>query len=129
MQKAANQTLSKEGASTMENKINELKNLIESLEEDSPLRQQLEKTLDDELQRLADAEAKAAANEKLQEEAAETEEDDGDTSTGSETGSDILDDIGEKIEELLEDEKFIVASTGFLLGAATVYFGKRLFRH
>lgn len=98
----------------MEDKINELKKLIDSLEEDSPLRKQLEKTLNEELKRLAEEKAKTDDKDEM-------------TNPASSMPG-ILDGIGEKIGELLENETFVAASAGFLLGAATVFLGSRLFR-
>ena len=120
----------------MTDKINELKALIETLAEDSPLRKQLQDALDGELKRKA-KEAEAASNQK----ASESQEESSDQGDDAEEGSHpTLDDwkaleeklktmcdkleeecpstITGKLEKLMEDEEFITASAGFVLGAA-----------
>ena len=119
----------------MTDKINELKALIETLAEDSPLRKQLQDALDAELKRKA----KEAADEARE----TTESQDENTAKGDgagETPHSTLDDwkaleeklkamcdrleeecpstITGQLEKLMEDEEFITASAGFVLGAA-----------
>ena len=119
----------------MTDKINELKALIETLAEDSPLRKQLQDALDGELRRKA-KEAEDASNQ-----ASESQEESADKGDDAEEGShSTLDDwktleeklkamsdkleeecpstITGKLEKLMEDEEFITASAGFVLGAA-----------
>ena len=119
----------------MTDKINELKALIETLAEDSPLRKQLQDALDGELRRKA-KEAEAASNQ-----ASESKEESSDKGDDAGEGShSTLDDwktleeklkamsdkleeecpstITGKLEKLMEDEEFITASAGFVLGAA-----------
>lgn len=119
----------------MTDKINELKALIETLAEDSPLRKQLQDALDGELSRNA-KEAEDASNQ-----ASESQEESADKGDDAEEGShSTLDDwkaleeklksmsdkleeecpstITGKLEKLMEDEEFITASAGFVLGAA-----------
>ncbi len=103
----------------MNDKIDELKQLIETLAEDSPLRTQLEAALQDELKRKAEAEAAKAAESKAEESQAE----ESDEEESDETGDGPFGDILHKIEALMEDEEFITASAGFVLGAATVGLG------
>ena len=120
----------------MTDKINELKALIETLAEDSPLRKQLQNALDEELKRKAQAEAENASSQ-----AAESQEENADNGEDAEKGSHTtLDDlkalneklqgmldemekenpstITGKLEKLMEDDEFITASAGFVLGAA-----------
>lgn len=119
----------------MTDKINELKALIETLAEDSPLRKQLQDALDGELRRKA-KEAEDASNQASasQEESADKGDDakEGSHSTLDDwkaleeklkSMSDKLEEeypstITGKLEKLMEDEEFITASAGFVLGAA-----------
>ena len=119
----------------MTDKINELKTLIETLAEDSPLRKQLQDALDGELRRKA-KEAEAASNQasESQEESADKGDDAGEGSHSTlddwktleeklKAMSDKLEEecpstITGKLEKLMEDEEFITASAGFVLGAA-----------
>ena len=137
----------------MEDKINELKKLISTLEDNSPLRKQLEEALAaelqrklDELKRKVEAASQTNAEEKLKNEQPlpkppktdasspdnETQPPQTDGScnnaegdsgkSGKRTSSlfDGLDTIADKLGSLLEDEEFITASAGFVLGAAAV---------
>ena len=119
----------------MTDKINALKALIETLAEDSPLRKQLQDALDGELRRKA-KEAEDASNQasESQEESADKGDDAGEGSHSTlddwktleeklEAMSDKLEEecpstITGKLEKLMEDEEFITASAGFVLGAA-----------
>ena len=119
----------------MTDKINELKALIETLAEDSPLRKQLQDALDGELRRKA-KEAEDASNQasEPQEESADKGDDAGEGSHSTlddwktieeklKAMSDKLEEecpstITGKLEKLMEDEEFITASAGFVLGAA-----------
>lgn len=119
----------------MTDKINALKALIETLAEDSPLRKQLQDALDGELRRKA-KEAEDASNQasESQEESADKGDDAGEGSHGTlddwktleeklKAMSDKLEEecpstITGKLEKLMEDEEFITASAGFVLGAA-----------
>ncbi len=124
----------------MEDRIDELKKLIVTLEEDSPLRKQLEEALAAEIERKAAAESEASANQSTanapKEEPPKTEEstdeseqpqtndsnDEESTKNGKKSSNpfDGLDTIVEKLDELMENEEFITASAGFVLGAAAV---------
>ncbi len=107
----------------MEEKINELKSLIETLAEDSTLRKELQDALDAELKRAGQAPEGAA------EETADEEEEKSDDFKFSERLERHLkelehsDSIIGKLEALMEDEEFITASAGFVLGAAVVGAG------
>lgn len=119
----------------MTDKINALKALIETLAEDSPLRKQLQDALDGELRRKA-KEAEAASNQasESKEESADKGDDAGEGSHSTlddwktleeklKAMSDKLEEecpstITGKLEKLMEDEEFITASAGFVLGAA-----------
>lgn len=119
----------------MTDKINALKALIETLAEDSPLRKQLQDALDGELRRKA-KEAEDASNQasESQEESADKGDDAGEGSHSTlndwktleeklKAMSDKLEEecpstITGKLEKLMEDEEFITASAGFVLGAA-----------
>ena len=117
----------------MTDKIKELKALIENLEADSPLRKQLEEALEAELKREAENASKtdAGQTEGDQTDNADKESDD------SQSNLDDLKKLNEKLEEMLEqlekenpstltgkleklmeDDEFITASAGFVLGAA-----------
>ena len=119
----------------MTDKINAFKALIETLAEDSPLRKQLQDALDGELRRKA-KEAEDASNQasESQEESADKGDDAGEGSHSTlddwktleeklKAMSDKLEEecpstITGKLEKLMEDEEFITASAGFVLGAA-----------
>ena len=119
----------------MTDKINALKALIETLAEDSPLRKQLQDALDGELRRKAE-EAEDASNHASAspEESADKGDDAGEGSHSTpddwktleeklKAMSDKLEEecpstITGKLEKLMEDEEFITASAGFVLGAA-----------
>ena len=123
----------------MTDKINALKALIETLAEDSPLRKQLQDALDGELRRKA-KEAEDASNQasESQEESADKGDDAGEGSHSTlddwktleeklKAMSDKLEEecpstITGKLEKLMEDEEFITASAGFVLGAAVYSF-------
>ena len=121
----------------MTDKIKELQALIETLEADSPLRKQLEEALNAELERKAE-EAENAARQK------QTSENADDESKENKASDDNLSDLkalNEKLEEMLkgmdeapstikgklealmENDEFITASAGFVLGAVAVGLG------
>jgi len=105
----------------MNDKINELKTLIDTLETDSPLRKQLEEALAAELKRKAEAEAEAAAKEETAKEEADddaAEDDDSEDDAGG-----VFGDLKEKLEGLADNDEFITAAAGFVLGAAAVGLG------
>ena len=103
----------------MNDKIDELKKLIETLDENSPLRAQLEAALEAEIKRKAEAEAaEAAASQSEASEEAVSDEKESDEGCDGPFG-----DILHKLEDLMEDEEFITASAGFVLGAAAVGLG------
>lgn len=110
----------------MTDKIDELKRLLETLVKDSSLRESLEEALKSGLKHIAEEEARATADEAPQGQTSENE-DDGDADDAEETCGDhsteILDGITEKLDELLQDDEFITASAGFLLGAVSVGLG------
>ena len=119
----------------MTDKINELKALIDTLDEDSPLRKQLQDALDAELERKA-KEAANAAQQNTESQDENTDKDEGEEASSHSTlddwkaleeklkaMSDRLEEecpstITGKLEKLMEDEEFITASAGFVLGAA-----------
>ena len=119
----------------MTDKIDELKSLIETLPEDSPLRKQLQDALDGELRRKAKA-AETPSNQasESQEESTDKGDDEGEDSHGTLDGWEALEEklkamsdkleeecpstITGKLEKLMEDEEFITAAAGFVLGAA-----------
>ena len=115
----------------MTDKINELKALIETLDADSPLRKQLQGALEAELNR------KAKEAEKANETHAEQDDDANDEEEKHKSTLDELKDLDAKLqgmldelekenpssitgklEKLMEDEEFITAAAGFVLGAA-----------
>ena len=120
----------------MTDKINELKALIETIDENSPLRKQLQDALDAELKRTAEEAADNAkqATESKEEntdtEESDAEEESSDTPNDWKDLEEKLKAISEKLEEeypstitgklekLLENDEFITASAGFVLGAA-----------
>ena len=129
----------------MEDRIDELKKLITTLEENSPLRKQLEEALAAEMERNADGTDAEAPKDQTTSSAHPKEEqpqndesssanetetpksDDGNEQNDAPKGGkkssnpfDGLDTIAEKLENLMEDEEFITASAGFVLGAAAV---------
>ena len=119
----------------MTDKTKALNALIDTLAEDSPLRKQLQDALDGELRRKA-KEAEDASNQasESQEESADKGDDAGEGSHSTlddwktleeklKAMSDKLEEecpstITGKLEKLMEDEEFITASAGFVLGAA-----------
>ena len=124
----------------MTDRINELKALIEKLDADSALRKQLEDALNAELKRTDQAEVKAERkaegenHEATSENNTETDND----SENSQSNADDLDEkldellkgldgesstITEKLEELMNNDEFITASAGFVLGAAAATLG------
>jgi len=124
----------------MTDKINELKSLIDNLEAESPLRKQLEEALADELKRQAEEASKDTETESQQTEEESQESD------GPRPSLDDLDKLNEKLKEkleqlekdnpstivgklekLMEDDEFITASAGFVLGAATIGLGALAF--
>ena len=135
----------------MTDKINELKALITTLAEDSPLRKQLQEVLDAELKRAAEGTenteeqtqtAEKTANTAEQTQTAEnTDNADKEKETGdSQDPAEGLRNLKEKLEkilkdmdndepscgdvgDLLKDDEFITASAGFILGAAVVGLG------
>ena len=132
----------------MADKINELKDLIETLAEDSPLRKQLQDALNAELKREAQEAGTASqqAEEPASKQAAESQEENTDNADepGEESHSTLNDwkaleeklkamsekleeecpsTITGKLEKLMEDEEFITASAGFVLGAAVTGLG------
>ena len=104
----------------MDDKIDELKSLTEKLDAESPLRRQLEEALAEELKRKAEA---AAAEE--QEKEADGEEAADDASEEDDRGEKggILGDLEGKLEKLANNDEFITAAAGFVLGAAAVGLG------
>ena len=119
----------------MTEKIDELKKLIETLAEDSPLRKQLQEALEAEMKRTEDE-----AEKNADQTAEKAEESTSDTEKKEEEPNITLDDLKKlnerleeqlkemeeanpstitgKLEKLMEDDEFITASAGFVLGAA-----------
>ena len=115
----------------MTDKINELKALIETLDADSPLRKQLQEALDAELNRKA-KEAENANEPQAEQDSSAAEEEEKHKSTLDELKDldaklqGMLDELEKenpssitgKLEKLMEDDEFITAAAGFVLGAA-----------
>lgn len=122
----------------MTDKINELKALIETIAEDSPLRKQLQNALDEEMGRMGektdgmsgessapDAEEASAAESVAgtEESAPPTSEEQEEIIKNLETALEEMEKsnpstLTGKLEKLMEDDEFITASAGFVLGAA-----------
>lgn len=122
----------------MTDKINELKALIEAIAEDSPLRKQLQNALDEEMGRMGektdgvsgessapDAEEASAAESVAgtEESAPPTSEEQEEIIKNLETALEEMEKsnpstLTGKLEKLMEDDEFITASAGFVLGAA-----------
>ena len=98
----------------MNEKIEELKKLIGTLDENSPLRAQLEAALREEQARL---EAQAAKQDTPNEEP--TAGDQPSSSEPRDPSSELID----KIDDLMQDDEFVSGLAGFLLGAATIGLG------
>ena len=127
----------------MTDKIKELKALIETLAEDSPLRKKLQDALDAELKRMAtgdeqptqetqaeqnsgedsvsDAEFRSSLDElrKLIDKLVKEQKKPTEEQTEGGDSSSPLDDL----EKLVEDDEFISASAGFVLGLAVAGIG------
>lgn len=122
----------------MTDKISELKALIETIAEDSPLRKQLQNALDEEMGRMGDKtdgmsgessapdaeEASAAESVAGTEESAPpTSEEQEEIIKNLETALEEMEKsnpstLTGRLEKLMEDDEFITASAGFVLGAA-----------
>lgn len=121
----------------MTDKIKELQALIETLAANSPLRKQLEEALNAELKRKAEEAEKAAAQTQASENSDEADK----VNKDSQDPLSDLKALNEKLEEMLkgmddapntlkgklealmENDEFITASAGFVLGAAAVGLG------
>ncbi len=114
----------------MNEKIEELKKLIGTLDENSPLRAQLEAALREEQARL---EAQAAKQDTPDEEPTASDQaakqdtpDEEPTASDQPASSEPRDPISElidKIDDLMQDDEFVSGLAGFLLGAATIGLG------
>ena len=114
----------------MTDKINELKALIETLAEDSPLRKQLQDVLDAEMKRKAEEQKEEGADN----ETGKSEYTLDDLKKLDERLEEMLKEMGEeptgiigKLEELMDDDEFITASAGFVLGAMVTGLGALAF--
>lgn len=122
----------------MTDKINELKALIETIAEDSPLRKQLQNALDEEMGRMGEkTDGMSGESSAPDAEEASTAESVAGTEESAPLTLERLDEICKnletaleemeksnpstltgKLEKLMEDDEFITASAGFVLGAA-----------
>jgi len=131
----------------MTDKINELKTLIETLAEDSPLRKQLQDALETELKRMAKGDEQPAQEtqdgqksggdkasddnvrspldelKKLLDEMKNEQKKPTEEQTEGGDSSSPLDDL----EKLAENDEFITASAGFVLGLAVAGIGALVF--
>ena len=98
----------------MNEKIEELKKLIGKLDENSPLRAQLEAALREEQARL---EAQAAKQDTPDEEPPASDQ------PASSEPRDPISELIDKIDDLMQDDEFVSGLAGFLLGAATIGLG------
>ena len=98
----------------MNEKIEELKKLIGKLDENSPLRAQLEAALREEQARL---EAQAAKQDTTDEEPTASDQ------PASSEPRDPISELIDKIDDLMQDDEFVSGLAGFLLGAATIGLG------
>lgn len=98
----------------MNEKIEELKKLIGTLDENSPLRAQLEAALREEQARL---EAQAAKQDTPDEEPTASDQ------PASSEPRDPISELIDKIDDLMQDDEFVSGLAGFLLGAATIGLG------
>ena len=98
----------------MNEKIEELKKLIGTLDENSPLRAQLEAALREEQARL---EAQAAKQDTPDEEPTASDQ------PASNEPRDPISELIDKIDDLMQDDEFVSGLAGFLLGAATIGLG------
>jgi len=103
----------------MTDKINELKALIETLEPDSTLRKQLEEALAAEQQRQNQDNTTTDAEDSAYPENNEADNE-ADNDETSDRFSEGLDTFMDKLDDLLEDDKFVAATAGFLLGAVSI---------
>ena len=102
----------------MNDKIQELKKLIETLEADSPLRHQLEDALKAEEARRADEEQAEEARAEKQEQTQAPEESD-----GKKRIFDAIDEVIDKLDDLMQDDEFVSGLAGFVLGAVVAGLG------
>ena len=98
----------------MNEKIEELKKLIGTLDENSPLRAQLEAALREEQARL---EAQAAKQDPPDEDPTASDQ------PASSEPRDPISELIDKIDDLMQDDEFVSGLAGFLLGAATIGLG------
>ena len=114
----------------MEDKIEELKQLIGSLAEDSSLRRELEKVMESSTEKKP----KAVANEPsepmddnhAESKIEEKEQPDNKTDEEKTDEENVFDSLKYNLENLLEDNEFITAAAGFVLGAVVVGLGATL---
>ena len=121
----------------MEDKLSEMKQLIEEMEEDSPLRKALLELLAAEMSRRdsdegvhdapvndGDSQDGSDAGEgKAQDEAEDPDDDQPDDEKDTE---EPRKELSEKLSDLLEDNEFITVAAGFVLGAVVVGLGATL---
>ena len=124
---------------SMEDKLDELKQLIDSLATDSPLRKELEKVMEgsiakklevtaDEQSALTDETPGESRQEDEAQQMDKHEEDQmgGQENDGSEEQENFFDRLKDNIENVMEDDEFITAAAGFVLGAMVVGVGATL---
>ena len=121
----------------MEDKLNEMKQLIEEMEEDSPLRKALLELLAAEMSRhdgdggahddpVNDGDPQDGSDEGEGKAQDEAEDPDADQPDDEKDTEEPRKELSEKLSDLLEDDEFIAASIGFLIGAVTVGAGAML---
>ena len=115
----------------MADKLDDLKAMIDTLDENSSLRKALEKVVYAEQTHRTDDETAPAA-EAPEQEFAEEENKADDTPEAVDASSnvepsDFLEDLKDNFGKLLDDDTFISTSAGFLLGAAVVGLGALTF--
>ena len=118
----------------MEDKINELKQLIGSLAEDSSLRRELEKVLESTMAKKPEPtdepsepmDDKQAESKMEEEEQTVNQTDEEKTEEENKDDENPFDYLKNNLENLMEDNEFITAAAGFVLGAVVVGLGATL---
>ena len=114
----------------MEDKIEELKQLIGSLAEDSSLRRGLEKvmesTADKKPEAVADETSEPMEDNHAERKIEEEEQPGNKTDEEKNDEENVFDSLKDNLENLMEDNEFITAAAGFVLGAMVVGLGATL---
>ena len=108
----------------MNDKLEELKKLIASIEEDSPLRAQLEDALKTEEERIAD---ECPKDDECPEDTDTHAEDSAPRTEDVNSILGALDNLVDKIDGLMQNDEFVSGVAGFVLGAAVVGLGALAF--